>query len=423
MRTRSEILPGQEVDPGFLGRIDDWVEKAAIAQPSADEFLALLPGVWPVEAVESLKRLEKRRRLPRRYRSVIEGTLRGPCHRREPAAALETPPRFLEHPLDFEWLFTREAQNVILRELRGACLGSGSTVLCLGCPTLFDRGKNLIPEQQFVLWDKNASSLGQMSEAHALADIDLRREPLPSFAAVAAVLDPPWYNDFYRLFLWAALRSVCVGGNILLSFPPEGTRPSAARDRVDLIQWARQAGAELISQRRGCLPYRSPLFEVNALVAGGFSAVPLDWRRGDLLVFRKEASFQVARPLIPELEAHWEEHHFGCIRLRVRSGEEGASSRLMRAVGKRAVLPSVSTRFPRRNLANVVTTGNRFFHITSPAYISDVCRSLSSRFEERDCDLCSAIPLESPGVPIQLSRLIAREWREAAEYFTQIDGL
>jgi hypothetical protein len=354
---------------------------------------------------------------------VIEDALRQPRLPRAPAAESPAPPRFLEHPLDFEWLFTKEGQNVILRELRGACRGGGGTVLCLGCPTLFDRGKSLIPEQQFVLWDKNASSLGQMSEAHSLADIDLRHEPLPSLAAVAAVLDPPWYNDFYRLFLWAALRNVCVGGNILLSFPPEGTRPSAARDLADIITWGRNAGAELVSQRRGCLPYRSPLFEVNALAAGGLTAVPLDWRRGDLIVFRKTAAIQVARPVIPELEAHWREFRFGCVRLRIRKGEDGLSSRMLRAVGKRAVLPSVSTRFPRRHLANVVTTGNRFFHITSPNSMSACCDDLSSCFQGIVGDGRSPTALDTCAAPLQLRRLIARERREATEYFTHVDGL
>lgn len=412
MQFRSEILPGQESDPEFLGRVDEWVGEAAVTQPSAADLLALLPGVWPGEALASLGRLEARRTLPRRYRSQIERSLRQPRRLRTPATVLAAPPRFLEHPLDFEWLFTREGQDVILRELRAACHGASGTILCLGCPTLFDRGKSLIPEQHFVLWDKNASSLGQMSEAHALADIDLRHETLPATAASAAVLDPPWYNDFYRLFLWAALRNVGVGGKILLSFPPEGTRPSAARDLADVIQWAKKAGATLLSQRRGCLPYRSPLFEVNALAAAGLASVPLDWRRGDLLVFQKHAPVPVDRPLIAELDAYWEEHRFGCVRLKVLADEDGPTSHSLRAVGKRAVLPSVSTRFPRRHLANVVTTGNRFFHITSPRAMSAFCRALSFGFEKAQGNM-----------PLQLRRLIVRERREAAEYFTFVDGL
>jgi hypothetical protein len=325
--------------------------------------------------------------------------------------------------LDFEWLFTSAGQNVILSELREASPSDGGMVLCLGCPTLFDRGKNLFPEQQFVLWDKNASSLGQIHEAHALLDIDLRHGPLPALCATAAVLDPPWYNDFYKLFIWAALRNVVPGGHILLSFPPDGTRPSAARDREDIVQWTTDAGAELISHRRCCLPYRSPLFEANALAAGGLFSVPLDWRRGDLLVFRKAASVQVARPLISELEAQWTEHRFGCVRVRIRTGEEAPPSRALRPIGKSAVLPSVSTRFPKRNLANLVTTGNRFFHITSAIQMSKTCRELSWCSDSRDGVTHSSNSSGLSEVPLQLKRLIARERREAAEYFAQVDGL
>lgn len=423
MRYRSELPVGRESDPEFLGRVDDWVANAAVAQPSADEFLSLLPGVWPVEALAALRRLERGGKVPRGFRSAIENSLRQPRRRHQHVTSLAAPPRFLEHPLDFEWLFTRTGQNVILGELRHACRSDCGTVLCLGCPTLFDRGKHLLPEQQFVLWDKNASSLGQMHEAHALLDIDLRHEPLPTRPAIAAVLDPPWYNDFYRLFIWAALRNVALGGHILLSFPPEGTRPSASRDREHVIGWATDAGAELIFHRRCCLPYRSPLFEANALAAGGLPSVPLDWRRGDLLVFRKAASLQVARPLIPELAAHWTEHRFGCVRLRIRTGDEEPPSQTMRAVGKSAVLPSVSTRFPKRNFANVVTTGNRFLHTTSANQMSEICREFSFCFDSR-----SGVARGSPAsgryeAPLQLTRLIAREQREAVVYFAHVDEL
>lgn len=423
MKFPCKLPPGRETDPEFLGCVDGWVANATEKRPRVGDFLALLPGVWPVEVVASIRRLVDQGKVPEGFGLSVENFLRQRRRRHREQESAKAPDQFLEHPLDFEWRFTNAGQGEILRELQGVCRGVSGTVLCLGCPTLFSRGKEMLPEQRFVLWDKNASSLGQIDEAHSLLDVDLRYEHLPGESSVAAVLDPPWYNDFYRLFLWAALRNVVVGGHILLSFPPEGTRPSAARDRSDIIRWAEEAGAELLSHRRDCLPYRSPLFEVNALAAAGMGSVPIDWRRGDLLIFRRKTSVFVERPIVPKLDDQWIEHRFGSVRLRIRVGDEAPDARAVRPVGRGAVLPSVSTRFPKRNLANVVTSGNRFLQVSSSDRMSEICHELKSS-PGKTCRLAgvstaSDILRESN----RLRRVISVERREAAEYFAYVDGL
>ena len=422
MRFRSEILPGLEHDPDFLDRIDQWVETAAREQPTAEEFLKALPGVWPGEAVASLRRQESQGRLPRKLRTNIEATLRRPPTIRPAVVTTSHPSRILEHPLDFEWLFTRAGQDVILRELQQDHPDGNGPVLCLGCPTLFERGRRLMPERSFVLWDKNASTLGQLSEAHSLAAIDLRHELTPELTVSAAVIDPPWYNDFVRLFLWSALRNLRPGGMVLMSTPPEGTRPSAAHDLVRIIRWAEDAGAELVSHQCCHLAYRSPLFEVNALAATGLASVPLDWRRGDLVKFRKRAAVHVDRPSIELTVEPWSEYRIGSLRWRLRTDEDAVSSHPLRTVWKSTVLPSVSARFHPRYLANFVTSGNRFFQTAFPERVAEFCCALDGR-PTIDPHLQETVGPTNLPAPPRLARLVAGEQREAEDYFNRIDGL
>jgi hypothetical protein len=49
-------------------------------------------------------------------------------------------------------------------------------------------------------------------------------------------LTPPWYREFYELFIWAGLHCLPVRGRMILSFPPEGTRPSVKEELRSLVR-------------------------------------------------------------------------------------------------------------------------------------------------------------------------------------------
>jgi hypothetical protein len=168
--------------------------------------------------------------------------------------------------------------------------------------------------------------------------------------------------------------------------------------------------------------YKSPLFEVNALASAGLPAVPFDWRRGDLLIFRKQDSLHVARPTVPELDSPWTEYRIGCLRWWVRGGGDTSASTRLRTVWKNSILPSVSSRFPGRHSANVVTSGNRFFRCDCPDWITEFCAKFSSQ-EDRLHFFKKTTDSTRGGAPLRLARLLAGEAREAAEYSVETYGL
>ncbi len=326
----------------------------------------------------------------------------------------------LEHPLDFEWRFTEVARGVFFTKIRQLSKNCPTAVLCLGCPSIYASARRNLPDCEFHLWDKNVGDSGQMSEAKSVAKCDLARDRLPAIRADIAVIDPPWYNDFYKLFIWAALQNLRVGGHILLSFPPLGTRPSAADDLAKTLAWCKLIGLDMVETVEGALPYRSPLFEVNALKAEGLSSVPLDWRRGDLIVLAVGRPSCIPRPSVPALAQDWLEFSFGVTRIKIQTGVSKGDTKRLKPVWRSSVLPSVSSRHPARHEANFVTSGNRFLQTCSPDELIRVCGEINNFFNQPSR---SKTFLFDAVLHRQMRQLIAHESREAASYISLANGL
>jgi hypothetical protein len=231
-----------------------------------------------------------------------------------------------------------------------------------------------------------------------------------------AVLDPPWYNPFYKLFIWAALTSLRVGGYLFLSFPPSGTRPSAADDLAEVLMWSQNVGLSHLRTVPHALPYRSPLFEVNALRAEGLLTVPLDWRHGDLVIFRRQYDVRSQKPVISCPKPAWAEYQIGIVRIKIRCKCELATSGELVPVWRRAVLPSVSSRFPKRSQANVVTMGNRFYHSDSPELVSAILSELKMQESHKSKTPPKPSRQSHGDLSTRLKRLISVERREAENY-------
>jgi hypothetical protein len=410
----------QETDPKFIGAVDEWVvEDFPKMGANFAELLKGLPGVYPSEALESVRRLTALGKLsPNFLKAVLDETSRKSCRRlltRDESIGAR-----LEHPLDFEWLFSKEAKARIIHTVDQLAKGQRWTVLCMGCPSIFKIGSEL-NNHNFRLLDKNATSWGQLSEAEALTNIDLVHDTVPDFRIDAAIIDPPWYNDFYQLFIWSALRLARQGAKILISVPQKGTRPSAERDVADLLSWCSDCGLALVEHDRRSLSYRAPLFELNALKAQGILNVPYDWRRGDLLVFEKTGAVEIPRPVTSVLTNIWREGRSGLVRLKFKESVEASSVPVLRPIVRNAVIPSVSTRFPRRDAANFVTSGNRFFVAGSTKLLAELCEELSetsgAQFRPRSPRAKNLTAKER--MRTRLQKLFQQEQKEAEIYLAE----
>jgi hypothetical protein len=192
------------------------------------------------------------------------------------------------------------------------------------------------------------------------------------------VADPPWYESEVLGFLWAA-RQICEqDGVVLMSVPPEGTRPGVDAEWRNIVSWAKTLGLQVEDYRLGLLSYASPLFEQNAMIAGGVPPLNGAWRRGDLAAFRCAGACRGERPKVRSRDV-WEEHVIGDVRIRARrnGGLVGWSDPTLRRIAPSDVLPSVSRRDPRRDLVDVWTSGNRVFRCGGTAVLRRILDAIA----------------------------------------------
>ena len=272
----------------------------------------------------------------------------------------------IPHPLDYDWRFSPRAISLLAEEALRHCPTSG-TIALLGCPSLA-RSPEFSTRKLWLL-DRNAGPEEVASHCR-VTTVDLLSGAIPTFSADVAIADPPWYPEIQMAFLWAAAKVLPVGGIVLSSSPPAGSRPTAVEDHETLVACAEALGLKALAIRRAALPYLTPPFEGIAFRAAGSPAFPVDWRRGDLTVFRKCADVDTARPLCTIPETTWSEFNIEGVRIRVREAIQTGSDPGLYALVPDNVLPTVSRRDPIRGDVAVWTSGNRVFGSRNPSLVA-----------------------------------------------------
>ena len=351
---------------GFDEALDGWVRAAFVrGVRTFPELVQSLPGVYPADALRAIGRL--RQELPADWQLSIAPSV---------APAFDDWP--VEHPLDFDWRFTPEAARLLIDRCR---VNAASSVAFLGAPSLAREAAAREWPTAIALFDQNPAIVETIRAslprvASTCLDL-LSGEPVASGDAGVAVADPPWYPEHMVAFLWAAARLTRLGGRVLLSLPPAGTRPGILAERDALFAEAASFGLRLASLEPAVLGYRTPLFERNALAAEGVVTVPWDWRRGDLAEFVVTAKMGVFRPTPSETAFEWDQEAIGVVRFKCKrhSVRNFRDPTLLSAVSG-DILPSVSRRDARRTAADVWTCGNRVFKCMGPSQFRTIVSAL-----------------------------------------------
>ncbi len=398
--------------PDIEAEFDRWVDQAVAEamQPHISDFSTLverLPGIYPVEVLASLKRLgEKHAQVngmaaALTHSAAVAGQTRSSSGNRTKLL----PP----HPLDYEWRFSRTAVDALV-EASHVCAEPGGPIALVGTPTIAASPEALFGRRAMTYFGVDTDALralGPPAWIDTLINVNLLVRPSDAGTYSMVIMDPPWYEEYVRRFLWFAEKITRIGGTLLLAMPPNGTRPGIVEENARLLAWCQELGFEREDVVLARLPYDMPPFERNALRAVNIVNVHGTWRKADLWRLRKVRSILLAWPgdvaSIP-----WSEHRFGPVRLRVNcdAPSNGEDPRL-RSLIENDVLPTVSRRDPRRNEARVWTTGNRIFACDAPKMLRAI---LEDWHHERDTvELSRDIKREIRG---QIDVIVEKEARE-----------
>ena len=331
----------------------------------------------------------------------------------------------VEHPLDFDWRFT----TTTAKELLDRCPASlRNRIVLLGAPSLVQVAATREWLPKISLIDRNVSMVKVITQAFpavSASNSDLVwGMPVQASNASVSILDPPWYPEYIDAFLWAASRKTRVGGRIFLSAPPEGTRPGMPAERQKMLSAAESFGLRLKAVKAGAIAYRTPMFERNALTASGFTSIPSDWRRGDLLEFAVDRKVELPRPTPPYSPEEWQDASRGSVRFKIRLRPEGTfrDPRLTPATPG-DMLATVSRRDLNRGAVDVWTSGNRVFRCDGTAILLIILTALEQADESEEAvkrsigrSLSSKEVSAVHQAAAQVTDLVRREEREIADY-------
>lgn len=359
----------------FERRIDEQV-LGLLSQSSLSfhAMLGALPSVYPTNVIDSLTRLATK------GLADLSRTeeLRAQMGRRDNALRSTRTLLPLPHPVEFEWRFCPDTSQHLL-ELANEMAPARTPIVLFGTPGVAVEALHLPIARRLTFIGENNSVTQRLRALNDAAEQSLTLQfctmAYPQMGAGAVIVDPPWYMDFVKPMLAIAAHTVCVGGFVFMSLPPEGVRSSAIDDQTKLIRRAGRLGLRLHSVQPLALHYETPFFEQNALAAAGIGCSQR-WRRGDLLVFEK---ISVATPdsnLFVTRKREWCEFVIGRMRLFVRREGQFTCPTALSSLVEGDILPTVSRRDRRRRQAAVVTSGNRIFASNNPELVEEAALSL-----------------------------------------------
>lgn len=347
----------------FEGLVDNWVLDAIRKERiEFDKLLTSLPGVYPSILLASLKRLESKEIIPGDLLSnvLIQISKADVQQEKQFKNTIKLP---VPHPLDFEWRFA-ESANKYLLSICMELTQSIDKIALLSTPSLFQTVIEQKYRREVIFVGYNTvvtDELAQVEHRYQIFYCNFISEIKPSVSASIVILDPPWYEDFIYPFLWHAIQICKLNGYILISLPANGTRLGVEQEWQNILKWTKKLGLSLFRKENCILPYTSPFFEYNALRAEGIYNYPLEWRKGNLVIFKKDNQTEILKPQIAQNNI-WEEVFLNNVRIRVKRDTQMCfNDPSLITVEPDDILPSVSRKDPRRALAEVWTSGNRIF--------------------------------------------------------------
>ena len=281
------------------------------------------------------------------------------------------------HPLDFDWRFTAQTLSDLTNSLE---LSSSTRVAVLGAPTLYRHLTDIGTKS--TLFDRNASLLERLrNDGYAsVRDCNFLEFPQLESGFDCALADPPWYTEHYEAFIEAARCLLVPSGRLFLSVLPRLTRPSAAEDRIEILDVAQSLGFDLTAVAPRALRYVSPPFETEALKADGVIELG-DWRSGDLFSFvlgtRPPKHIKPREPISKEV---WQAYEVGKTTIKIKTEPAEVSQEFkFEAVssGGEFRLRSVSRRSPARSKVNLWTSRNIALAVSKVVVLAEVLQRIS----------------------------------------------
>lgn len=292
------------------------------------------------------------------------------------------------HPLDYDWYFSAEGARFIFSTILENHRVPDGSLLFLGTPltaVYFLLAEDTMPMNVTVsIVDRNKDLLISIKKRfrecavifHDLQD-EFRNEMKEQYEIV--VTDPPWYIDYFRLFISRCAELLTPDGWLYSSLFPFNTRPYAVQERMEVMNLFTTAGFSPWCILPSVLEYETPSFEKESLRTSGIT-LQENWRRGDMIILKSSGHL---RPLFTGNcvleDPGWKEISFRKKRIKIRVNpvlNTYIKPEVIPLSSESMVFPTVSRRHPHRRFVDMWTSDNEAFVVTGHNVIYDILLSI-----------------------------------------------
>lgn len=198
------------------------------------------------------------------------------------------------NPLSYQWWFTREAQEGLAKKVLNNC--PDAKIMCIGTPTIAASLK--ARNASVYLLDIDADIIANFKRVFndpddqicSIYDVWDDIDPKHSKKYDVIIIDPPWYKDYFSVFISRGIQCLKTSGEILCSIPQILTRPNISEEREALFKAIIDSGHELRYVEHNALKYIVPYFEEIATQAHFGKKINQPWRAADLLSIRNNGN-------------------------------------------------------------------------------------------------------------------------------------
>lgn len=287
------------------------------------------------------------------------------------------------HPRNYDWRFSNEGLQSFVEYLL-TYHSSNDNVCIIAAPSIFVYLNFIKYFDKIILIERSEIMIEKIKDIFpgqfGIITHDLQyplTTPIETFSCIIA--DPPWYQDYYELFLSRAKDLVKRGGLIHLALFPPFAKKSALRERTAIFSFAQNNGIDLIELKSGLLKYDTPYFEHKVLEAEGSPPVNSKiWRRGDLATFY--VSYKTGRDNIIQVEkGDWSEFIYEQKVILLRHKEEVPgyeSPKIKNVIKESPYFHSVNRKHPLRNKIDLWTSGMQAYEVEGSRVIQVILKGI-----------------------------------------------
>lgn len=191
------------------------------------------------------------------------------------------------NPLFYQWWYTLSSQEKLAQKIIDET--DAINTLCIGTPTIaatlksYKRDVSLLDIDVDLISLFNKTFKGETGSYYDVHD-DLDKKFEGKFDCV--VIDPPWYEEYFNLFIKRAITASKDGGVIYCSIPQRLTRENIEKERNELISNLTSLGHDLLYIESSTVQYIVPDFESKVFSNNDLNLTNQPWRFSDLLAIR-----------------------------------------------------------------------------------------------------------------------------------------